>query len=597
MDVNLRSLTDLFVQPVQYEIPRFQRPYVWNQDRQWVPLWVDVQHTAERILAAESEGSPQPQPHFMGAVVFQQIPSVTGSLTRRIVVDGQQRLTTLQLLLDAAQEVFEGKGIAEPAARLAALVQNHAAFCGGRSDNAFKVWPTDADQVPFRQAMTNDLPSTEWADSRVVKAHQFFRDQIEQWIGEGEKGLNNSLTGRAEALEQTLSRMLELVVIDLRSSDDPHIIFETLNARGTPLRQSDLMKNMILHEAGKARVADEVGWPLEDVWWDQNIRQGRLNRPRSDVFLNYWLVMRSLQEVRAADIFATFRRRYRQGHHGAIEDIASDITNVAAAYRRLEDDELDGMWTVFSYRWKTIQAAVVTPILLWLLASGVEPRHVSMALKAMESYLVRRMVCRMTSQGYNRMFVDLLRRLEQTGPARAGDTVIQFLGEREAYSTLWPDDNLVLDAISNKPLYRLLTRGRLRMVLEGIERELRTPTKAEDQTVPKGLTIEHVMPRSWRAKWPQPKPRSGPEGPEERRHRLLDSLGNLTLLTQPLNSELSNGPWVDKRAGISCHSTLFLNKDLLEQTSEEDQWDEEAIHARALRIHGVFVNTWPHFAD
>ena len=189
-DVNLRSLTDLFVQPVQYEIPRFQRPYVWNRDRQWVPLWVDVQHTAERILAAESEGAPQPQPHFMGAVVFQQIPNVTGSLTRRIVVDGQQRLTTLQLLLDAAQEVFEGSGIAAPAARLEALVLNQAAFCGARADNAFKVWPTDADQAPFRRAMTNDLSSAEWADSRVVEAHQFFRDQIEQWLGEGEEGLD-----------------------------------------------------------------------------------------------------------------------------------------------------------------------------------------------------------------------------------------------------------------------------------------------------------------------------------------------------------------------------------------------------------------------
>lgn len=87
---------------------------------------------------------------------------------------------------------------------------------------------------------------------------------------------------------------------------------------------------------GKAGVGDEVGWPLEDVWWDQDIRQGRLNRPRADVFLNYWLVMRALQEVRAADIFSTFRRRYKQRSHGAIEEIAADVKIVAAAYRRLE---------------------------------------------------------------------------------------------------------------------------------------------------------------------------------------------------------------------------------------------------------------------
>lgn len=596
MDVNLRSLTDLFVQPVQYEIPRFQRPYVWKRDRQWVPLWVDVQHTAERILAAESTGSPQPQPHFMGAVVFQQIPNVTGSLTRRIVVDGQQRLTTLQLLLDAAQEVFEGSGIAEPAARLEALVLNQAAFRGDRADNAFKVWPTDGDQAPFRRAMTNDLSSAEWADSRVVEAHQFFRDQIEQWVGEGDDGLDEGSTDRAEALEQALSRLLELVVIDLRSSDDPHIIFETLNARGTPLRQSDLMKNMVLHEAAKTGVANEVTWPFEDAWWDADIRQGRLYRPRVDVFLNYWLVMRSLREVGAADIFSTFRRQYNQGDHGAIERIAADIANVGEAYRRLEVDELDSVWTDFAYRWKAMQAAVVTPVLLWLLASKVAPSHVSRALKALESYLVRRMVCRMTTRGYNRVFVDLLRRLQQAGPERAGDTVVQFLCERKGYATLWPNDNLVLDAISTTPLYRLLTRGRLRMVLEGTEQELRT-TKTEDQAVPSDLTIEHIMPRGWRGVWPRPEPGMGPEGPEERRDRLLNSLGNLTLVTQPLNSALSNGPWADKRKGMSRHSTLFLNKDLLEHSSADDQWDEEAIHARAARLHGAFVNAWPHFAD
>ena len=527
----------------------------------------------------------------MGAVVLQQVPNVSGSLARRIVVDGQQRLTTLQLLLDAAQEVFEAKRIDDSAARLEDLVLNQPKYQGGNADNAFKVWPTDADQQAFRHAMVNGLPGGEWSESRIVMAHEFFKDQIDQWIGEG-GGLDGDMTERAEALENALSHLLELVVIDLRSSDNPHIIFETLNARGTPLRQADLMKNMILHEAEKTGVANEVAWPFADVWWDQDIRQGRLYRPRIDVFLNYWLVMRSLQEVRAADIFASFRRYYERGEHGAIRDVAADIASVGSAYRRLEVGELHGPWTVFASRWKAMQAAVVTPVLLWLLSSEAELGQVFRALKALESYLVRRMVCRMTTRGYNRVFVDLLRRLDQAGPETAGDTVIEFLGEREAYGTIWPNDNLVWDAISSKPLYRLLTRGRLRMVLEVIEKELRT-TKAEGGAVPTGLTIEHIMPRSWRGVWPEPG--VGLEA-EERRDRLLDSLGNLTLVNQPLNSALSNGPWASKRKGLCGHSTLFLNKNLLEH-SGDDGWDEDAIHARATRLRRAFVKAWPHVAD
>ncbi|MDE2806309.1 MAG: DUF262 domain-containing protein [Gemmatimonadota bacterium] len=594
MEVKLRDLTRLFVHPAQYEIPRFQRPYVWTRDKQWVPLWDDVQHTAERILAAQREGSPPPQPHFMGAVVLQQIANVSGSLARRIVVDGQQRLTTLQLLLDAAQEVLERMGIDGPAARLEDLVLNQPKYQGGCADNAFKVWPTDADQEAFRHAMVNGLSGGGWSESRIVKAHEFFRDQIEQWVGEDE-GPNEDANERAEALEKALSQQLELVVIDLRSSDNPHIIFETLNARGTPLRQSDLMKNMILHEAEKTGDGAGVPWPFEGAWWDQDIRQGRLYRPRIDVFLNYWLAMRTLQEVGVSDMFVAFRRHYERGEHGAIGDIAADIANVGSAYRRLETEELGGVWAAFAPRWKVMQAAVVTPVLLWLLSSEAEPGQVFRAIKALESYLVRRMVCRMTTRGYNRMFVDLVKRLEHTGSAKAGDTVIGFLGEREAYSTIWPNDKWVLDAISTKPLYRLLTRGRLRMVLEGVEEELRT-TKSEGMGVPPELTIEHIMPRSWRGAWPGPETGLGPESPEERRDRLLDSLGNLTLVNQPLNSALSNGPWPSKRKGLAGHSTLFLNKDLLDH-SQDRAWDEEAIRARAMRLHKLFVKAWPHSTD
>ena len=594
VEVKLRNLTRLFVHPAQYEIPRFQRPYVWTRDKQWVPLWDDVQHTAERILAAQHEGSPLPQPHFMGAVVLQQIANVSGSLTRRIVVDGQQRLTTLQLLLDAAQEVLERRGIDGPAARLEDLVLNQPKYQGGCTDNAFKVWPTDADQKAFRHAMVNGLPVGDWNESRIVKAHEFFRDQIEQWVG-GEEGPKEDANERAEALEKALSQQLELVVIDLRSSDNPHIIFETLNARGTPLRQSDLMKNMILHEAEKTGGGDEVAWPFEGAWWDQDIRQGRLYRPRIDVFLNYWLAMRTLQEVGASDMFVAFRRHYEGGEHGAIGDVAADIANVGSAYRRLETEQLGGGWAGFAPRWKIMQAAVVTPVLLWLLSSEAEPVQVFRAVKALESYLVRRMVCRMTTRGYNRMFVDLVKRLEHAESAKAGDIVVGFLGEREAYSTIWPNDNLVLDAISNKPLYRLLTRGRLRMVLEVVEEELRT-TKSEGRGVPPELTIEHIMPRSWRGVWPQPETGLGPESPEERRDRLLDSLGNLTLVNQPLNSAMSNGPWPSKRKGLAGHSTLFLNKDLLEH-SRDQTWDEEAIRARATRLHRAFVRAWPYSTD
>ena len=166
--------------------------------------------------------------------------------TRR-VIDGQQRLTTLQLLLDAAQEVFEHSGCTPQANRLRTLVLNNDIYTDGDADLSFKVWPTTGDQPAFRQAMHNELPSQEYGDHRIVQAYEFFKDQIKSWLDEP-----GELQRRAEALEVALSGRLQMVVIDLAHNDDPHVIFETLNSRGTPLIASDLAKNLLMYETARS---------------------------------------------------------------------------------------------------------------------------------------------------------------------------------------------------------------------------------------------------------------------------------------------------------------------------------------------------------
>ena len=101
MDANVLNLKELFASQISYRIPQFQRPYAWKLDTQWIPLWEDVRQVAERHINAEA--SEQDRPHFMGAIVLQQQSSSVGEVTKRLVIDGQQRLTTLQLLLRATK--------------------------------------------------------------------------------------------------------------------------------------------------------------------------------------------------------------------------------------------------------------------------------------------------------------------------------------------------------------------------------------------------------------------------------------------------------------------------------------------------------------
>ena len=333
--------------------------------------------------------------------------------------------------------------------------------------------------------------------------------------------------------------LLEMVVIDLGPSDDAQVIFETLNARGTPLLASDLVKNFVLQSIAQkgldAEAIYQERWlAFDQAWWRNEIRQGRLVRPRIDVFLNYWLIMRTGAEVSSDEVFASFRRVEVDGH--SVEDVVVDLHEVGGAYRQFEEYEPFTTEGTFMYRWQVMDAGVSTPLLLWLFSrSNVIPVDtLDRCLAAIESFLIRRMLCRMTTKDYNKLFVDLISELESArDPGNADGTIIAYFARQTADARLWPDDHRLKDSFRELPLYRLLTRRRLRMVLEALEESLRT-SKAEEAQVTRGvLTIEHLMPQAWREHWPIPL--TGGVDDEETaavRDRIIHSIGNLTLNSQ-----------------------------------------------------------------
>ena len=590
MDVSVLTMNTLFQKNIRYLIPEFQRPYVWNQEDQWEPLWDDVRNTAEEFIEG---GQPirKSRPHFLGAVVIQQQHFATGKVESRLVIDGQQRLTTVQLLLDAVQEVMERRCLEDISARMEDLVLNGKAYVA-RPDDEFKVWPTLYDRDAFRQTMKNDLPSEVYENSLIVKAHEFFKIQIEHWLDERPEATEI----RADALESVVVHLLELVVIDLDIEDEPHIIFETLNARGTPLLQSDLIKNMVLHEAKKGNDSSNISnessslWNFNDEWWRSEIGRGRNRDPRIDVFLNYWLIMRMQKEVRP-DRTSTEFRDYVKKSSTPIKDIAADIQQVSETYRSLEEKKIKG-FKKFLYRREVLQVGTLTPVLLWLFSTEMSDEQMNRAVLALESYLVRRMVCRMSTKNYNSLFLGLVNSLEEA-EKDAGDTVVEFLSKQKAYANIWPDDRALRDAFLTLPLYRSLTRARLRLVLEGIEGKKRS-VMAETQTVPRRLTIEHVMPQKWQDNWPLPTNESDVEKAVElrdNRNKIIHTMGNLTLVNNRLNPKLSNASWPRKRKELGRHSTLFLNKKLVEEAPLV--WNEDTIAERAKRLTKLAAQAWP----
>ena len=588
MHASTLTPTRLFEKTVRYEIPEFQRPYVWTQDHQWEPLWEDVRNTAEEFLDDGKDA-----PHFMGAIVLQQQPNTSRGFETHIVVDGQQRMTTIQLLLDAVQESLEERGHRDPAERLRDLVTNRPAYRRDDPNKVFKVWPTINDQDSFRHAMSNDLSSDEHRESRIVQAHNFFRTQVDLWL-DRRRELGADPAKAAEALERAVSDRLELVVIDLAPADAPHIIFETLNARGTPLLQSEMIKNRILYEARDEGDAPDAGalWGFDSGWWRDEIGRGYQRRPRIDVFLNNWLAMRRVSAIGPNEEFESFKDYFheKKGAGESIAAVAADISRIGKIYEDLEQRRMPAIDT-FLYRRGVMQIGVLTPVLLSLFASDVPQSQRATGLRAVESYLVRRMVCGMSTRNYGKLFTGLLGELVQSVAAEAGDTIVRYLTSQRARANDWPDDQMLENAFLTAPLYWSLTRGRLRLVLEGIEAELRTGM-AETADVPRNLTIEHVMPQSWRQFWPLLADVEEPGLAGVDRDRIIQSIGNLTLVNERLNPALSNGPWERKREGLGRHSVLFLNKDLLDKAPAA--WDEAAIADRARRLCRAAIKVWPH---
>jgi hypothetical protein len=592
---------------IRYVVPLFQRPYVWNLDDQWQPLWEDVRTVAERLLDAPAAyGTAPVPPHFLGAIVLDQQFIPAGFIAVRHVVDGQQRLTTLQLLLDAAQYVVEQHGAAMDAQALRVLVLNDPQIAQ-HPDEVFKVWPTDRDQAAFRAVMDNDttVPPA-LRSSRIAQAHTFFVEEITDWAEV--TGDQNKVTARLNALVRTLREHLKVVVIDLEPGDNAQVIFETLNHRGSPLLAADLVKNLVFQIA-HTRAADveklyRDHWaPLDNDYWRQPVAQGRLFRPRIDVFLNYWLTMKLLHEVQTDRVYSDFRD-YVLSAQPPIPELLAELAADAKVYEQMEKLPATTVEGTFYYRViKALDSAAVGPFLLWVLRwddTTMPAAQRQRALRALESWLVRRALCRATAKDVNRMVVELLRAMDEAGPAAAGDTVETVLAEQQAESRYWPDDATLRTALRDEPIYKNLSRPRLRMVLEAIEDSLRGPL-GEGQMCPRNLTVEHVLPQGWREHWG----RDIAADPIAtlRRDGLVQVLGNLTLVNQRLNPTMSNRPWTaqeavarglgdhGKRDYLLQHSQLKLNAEIVAE--HEDAWTEDDIRAHTDSLIGRVATIWP----
>ena len=611
------ALNTVLQERQQWVIPVYQRTYSWETraEKQLPKLWDDLRERALEIL----DGF-RPKPHFVGAIIYSE-PSEQpfGTVNKRYLVDGQQRITTFNLVLCALRENARAAGIVRIAATIDEYLFNAVSASMANPDQErFKLWSSSFDRPLFTAIAgypAEDVRTSFnryfykngtliWGQApKILAAFWYLKEQIAGFIAERAA----EEIGADRALDAIIAGFLngfQVVVVQLGKEDDAQAIFASLNGNAEPLTAFDLIRNDVFHRAGKARenndaLYDEHWRELETEFWKTEVKQGRLKRPRADHLITHALVAETAQDIIVGQVANEYRRFAESRAFESVTDEVRSLMRYGRAYEEMELKRHGGPLASLARFLATWDTAAMHPIALWTEVRDVLDERKQQVYALIETYMVRRDLCDLGNKNYNRVVAGALR--EMHGAADPIDALFAHLVSLTGDASRMPSDAEVVRAVATKNVYEGMGSQKLRYVLSRIERAMRNRFDEYVEIALDNLTIEHVMPDHWAKNWPL---RSGagvqtedqyamPQISEsirievEQREAVKNTLGNLTLLTSSLNPSLGNSGWLEKRVAVS-RSLLAMNRDI----ANYDLWDEASIRDRALSLAAIINSIW-----
>jgi alkylated DNA nucleotide flippase Atl1 len=545
----------------QYVVPLYQRRYSWEKQDDKDPLtqlWDDI-----RSL----DDAPASATHFLGSVVLAPSPTNTpAGVQTWLVVDGQQRLTTLSLLLCAIRDhvATTDPQLADKIHDLY-LVNKYAA-----GESRYRLLPTQEDRQSWI-ALVERHPDAGGQD-RIGAAYRFFLRKLQEVDDpDDEQDIRR--------IEQAITARLALVTISAHADDNVHRIFESLNYKGLPLTQADLLRNylfMRLPSRGD-HVYTHQWLPLQKLLTDKQLEEL--------VWLD--LVLRGDDRATQESIYRSQQLRLDHLDEDGIEHWITELHHKARLFSRVLDPALESS-SVLAYgldrlnRWG---AAVVHPTCLHVLlaydAGKLTEQEAAAALRVVESYLVRRMIVGIPTNNVNRILMSLVKDLVGAPPTAGAITKV-LSGPRKRF----PTDQHVRDAVLANNFYWTGRGPQRTFVLRSLEEDYQHGEPVDFSRAE--LTIEHVMPQSPTQEWLDAlaEEANGDETPEEVHASLVHTLGNLTLTAY--NAKLANAPFATKQQ-LLAKSGLAMNHEI----AAAPRWGHAEIHARGRALAERIVRIWP----
>lgn len=541
----------------QYQVPLYQRPYSWGRP-QLDQMWADL------LEVVETRRSDVGATHFIGSLVLAWSPD-TGAvgLQKYLVVDGQQRLTTLTILLAALRDHEVEHGDAEARER----IDNQYLLNRYEPGEPLKLLPTQLDRDSYNSVVQASAQAG--GEDLIGKAYRYFRAKIA--AADDPEDPHDIRT-----IEQAVLTGLAVVAVTAEAGDNAHRIFESLNNTGLRLSQADLLKNYLFMRLGdRAEAIHRSVWlPLEKLLSPDNLE------------LLFWLDLATVDEkATQADTYLGQQRRFERLNAAEVESEVNRIADMGQVLATILDPKREPNEAVRVRlarigAWGSTTAYPVVMQLLLRRANGTATsEQVARALLTLEAYFVRRIVVGRATAGLNRSLLQATTVIADKPDVDTALNAYLSTGRRHFAS-----DAQVREAAQTVAFYWQGRAAQKKLILLWLEQSY----GSKEQVEPGKLTIEHVLPQTLsedvRHEFAKGLPKDADVAYEH--ERIVHTLGNITLTGY--NSELSNKPYSEKH-GMYRDSALQLNKAI----AKEDRWTTQEILARGAQLAEKIIELWP----
>lgn len=560
----------------QYIIPFFQRPYVWKIE--------DCENLLEDIVSTYEEGKTNPQKeHFIGTVITKINPSSTQMAAKYNLVDGQQRMTTFCLVIKALANSVD-KSV-EGANYLIKNINSSLFYEDAYGKIHYRIIHNRLDKQSFDLVMQSDsdtvIDNTS-NSSKIVETYLFFKNKFKDFSNEEILALNITILHKFPAINMVLDH-----------NDDEQEIFDTINSLGVKLTTSELLKNHIFNDKETQELYKEF-W--EDIFesdeetvkfWNTKKTAGRVYRENIDVLLYCYLLIEKEKDVSLEHLFKDYKAWLKDKSFQEKKEFLQTLKTYAEIYfalpsgTQLNNLRFSDIEKRFFHIIEHLNITTIYPLILFIYKNITDVSEREKCLILLESYLVRRSVCKLTTKNYNNLFISLIKQLKENKTLDLKDKLAEILSGYADDTSRFPNDDEFKTGFANSVFTNQYAKEILFIItLYDVNTVLNDVTALSSQA----FSVEHMMPKKWQTNWPAA---LTPEETNIRNHKLL-TLGNLTIITINLNSKLRNSAWSVKKNILSQYSSLPLTT---RYTSNSD-WNEEAIINRANDLYTTALIIW-----